>query len=69
MTSMGVPAQGIQPKAQTGFTVTPVNTISSTRPRVINNGNSAVILVTTSAFVLLLKKRFGLNKNVNFIPL
>ena len=29
-----------------------------------------VIVITTSAFVLLLKKRFGLNKNVNFkIPL
>ena len=47
MTSMGVPAQGIQPTAQTGFTVAPVNTIS----RVISNGNSTVIVITTSAFV------------------
>ena len=67
MTSMGVPAQGIQPKAQTGFTVTPVNTISSTAYS--NKYIVIVIVITTNAFVLLLKKRLALNKKINFIPL
>ena len=59
MTSIVVHAQDIQPKSQT---------VSSTRPRVRSNGNSTVIVITTSALVLLVKKRFDLNKNVNFIP-
>ena len=40
MTSMGLPKQGIQPKAQTRFRVTQVNKISSTCPWVIYNSNS-----------------------------
>ena len=50
MTSMEVPAQVIQPKAQTRFAVTPVTKISST---------VIAIVITTIAFVLLLKKIFG----------
>ena len=42
------------------FTVTPVTKISST---------VIAIVITTIAFVLFLKKIFGWNKNVNFIPL
>ena len=50
MTSIEVPAQVIQPKEQTKFTVTPVTKISST---------VIAIVITTIAFVLLLKKIFG----------